>query len=246
MNSIIDKMLTLTAEIAEELLAAKDAGMESLQPKAKLLIIELAEQAAKLPDGSAEPQEAVHEAEAETEAETEEITAIETTVAETVGEKEPEEEEKDAVPEIDETETPEIAVTETVTVSEPEPEPVAMTEPAPEPVKDEPEPTPEPAPEPKPEPVKEPEPVPVKEPEPAQAPVDLSLWRQLFSINDLFYFRRELFHGSDTLFNEALGRIGNARSSADVRTILQNNYGIDLRLRPAKEFMNIVSMAFEY
>lgn len=59
MNPVIDRMLGLTADIAEELLAAKDAGSDSLPEGLKLKIISLAELAATVdtaPSPSAEPE----------------------------------------------------------------------------------------------------------------------------------------------------------------------------------------------
>lgn len=76
------------------------------------------------------------------------------------------------------------------------------------------------------------------------APVDIALWRQAFSINDLYLFRHELFRDSDTLLNQALGEIGQATSPLEVRDIMVNRYGIDPRRQAAKEFLNIVTSFF--
>ncbi len=50
MNPVIDKMLTVTAEIAEQLRAVKDRGADGLPAEAKLRIIELAEMASQVPE----------------------------------------------------------------------------------------------------------------------------------------------------------------------------------------------------
>lgn len=91
------------------------------------------------------------------------------------------------------------------------------------------------------EPVSEAE---VNTPEPAPV-ADLRLWRSLFSINDMFLFRRELFNGSESLMNDALAHIGTVSDIATVRQVLADRYGIDLRSRPAKDFMAIISTLFE-
>lgn len=57
MNPVIDKMLTVTAEIAEQLLAVKDRGADGLPAEAKLRIIELAEMASQVPETEAMPTE---------------------------------------------------------------------------------------------------------------------------------------------------------------------------------------------
>lgn len=59
MNPVIDRMLGLTADIAEELLATKDVGSDSLPEGLKLKIISLAELAASVdttPSPAAEPE----------------------------------------------------------------------------------------------------------------------------------------------------------------------------------------------
>ncbi|MDE5633634.1 MAG: hypothetical protein K2I51_03075, partial [Muribaculaceae bacterium] len=74
--------------------------------------------------------------------------------------------------------------------------------------------------------------------------VDLSLWRSLFSINDMYLFRRELFNGSEALMADALATIGTAESLDQVRAILADRYGIDLRTRTAKDFITAISTLF--
>lgn len=185
---VLTEMINLAAEIAEQLLVAKDNDSQGLLPKTKLDIIRLAELAATMPD----------------------------------------------LPE------------------EPEPEPEQESEPTPEP---EPEPIPEEEPVlPEEEPVYAPEPEPAKEtpkvaaesfqPAPATGLVAAQL-RRMFSLNDLFLFRRELFQGSQVLFDQALEDVGTCSSATQAREILVNNYAIDPKRPEAKEFLGVISGLFE-
>ncbi|MCM1071230.1 MAG: hypothetical protein NC391_06305 [Alistipes timonensis] len=179
---VLTEMINLAAEIAEQLLVAKDNESDGLLPKTKLDIIRLAELAATLPD----------------------------------------------LPE-----------------PTPEPEPVPKAEPAPEP---------EPARDcgeataelPKPEP---PEPEPELPKPQAPAPSEQGLvaaeLRRLFSLNDLFLFRRELFQGSQVLFDRALEDVGACSSAPEAREILVNNYALDPKRPEAKEFLAVISGLFE-
>lgn len=200
MNPIIDKMLTVTADIAENLLSAKDSGASFLDADTKLLIIQLAELASNLPDKDEETGG---------ETETSKISEVHIPeVAETTPAEEPEsyitqEEQHGQGYEYEEEESEEQENEE----QEPETD--------------------------------------FQEPTPTAEAVDLSLWRQLFSINDMFLFRRELFNGSETLFNTALGEIGQSRSVDEVRLVLTDRYGIDLRQKTAKEFLSVISTVFE-
>lgn len=182
---VLTEMINLAAEIAEQLLVAKDNESEGLAPRTKLDIIRLAELAASLPDL-------------------------------------PEKPEVEAVPEP----VREIYV-------EPEPEPI------PEP---EPEPLPEPA-YPEPTPVYIPEPEPIAAPEPAG--LVAAQLRKMFSLNDLFLFRRELFQGSQVLFDRALEDVGTCSSATEAREKLVNNYALDPKRPEAKEFLAVISGLFE-
>lgn len=175
---VLTEMINLAAEIAEQLLVAKDNDSEGLLPKTKLDIIRLAELAATMPDITEE-------------APAEEI---------------------------------------------PEPEPEAFPEP---------EPIPVPSVEPKPS--IEPEPEPVAEPEPETETPGLvaAELRRMFSLNDLFLFRRELFQGSQVLFDRALEDVGRCSSASQAREILINNYAIDPKRPEAKEFLAVISGLFE-
>lgn len=175
---VLTEMINLAAEIAEQLLVAKDNDSDGLLPRTKLDIIRLAELAATMPDL---PEEEAAEEAAE-------------------------------------------------------------------------EPDEEPAPDPAEEPVEEPveEPLPQEEPQPAPAaeaaaPTGLvaAQLRRMFSLNDLFLFRRELFQGSQVLFDNALEEVGTCSSATQAREILVNNYALDPRRPEAKEFIGVISGLFE-
>lgn len=207
MNSTIDRMLTLTAGIAEQLLETKDLGRASLTGQTKLDIISLAELAATLPDYEPAPvsSERSDGSDGSDMSDTSDVTA-------------PAPEVRYEVPVPD---SPEEMVAEPGTVTE------TVSEPVSEPVS---------------ESLAETERV--ATPATDDAPVDIALWRQAFSINDLYLFRHELFRDSDTLLNQALGEIGQATSPLEVRDIMVNRYGIDPRRQAAKEFLNIVTSFF--
>lgn len=215
MNSTIDRMLTLTAGIAEQLLETKDLGRASLTGQTKLDIISLAELAATLPDYESAPvsSEWSDGSDKSDGSDESDVTApapevryevpVQVASAEVVTESEV----------VAEPETVTDTVTETEPVTEPVAESLTETEPDIAPTADD-------------------------------APVDIALWRQAFSINDLYLFRHELFRDSDTLLNQALGEIGQATSPLEVRDIMVNRYGIDPRRQAAKEFLNIVTSFF--
>lgn len=175
---VLTEMINLAAEIAEQLLVAKDNDSEGLLPKTKLDIIRLAELAATMPDITEE-------------APAEEI---------------------------------------------PEPEPEAFPEP---------EPIPVPSVEPKPSVKPEPEPVAEPEPETDTPGLVAAELRRMFSLNDLFLFRRELFQGSQVLFDRALEDVGRCSSASQAREILTDNYAIDPKRPEAKEFLAVISGLFD-
>ena len=222
MNPVIDKMLTVTAEIAEQLLAVKDRGADGLPAEAKLRIIELAEMASQVPETEAMPTEPQ-----EPDTEPEETSAMEeaTQPAEGV---EMENEVEDEVPTGDEppAQEEEPAREEPALMSDEEfyfdPGAAEQAQPETYPEADAAE-----------------APLPESRPD-----VDLSLWRSLFSINDMYLFRRELFNGSEALMADALATIGTAESLDQVRAILADRYGIDLRTRTAKDFITAISTLF--
>lgn len=221
MNSTIDRMLTLTAGIAEQLLETKDLGRASLTGQTKLDIISLAELAATLPDYEPAPvsSERSDESDGSDKSDMSDMSDESDVTAPT-----PEVRYEVPVPDSSEeimAEPETVAETVTETVSEPVSEPVSesVSESLAE----------------------------TEAPGAADtddAPVDITLWRQAFSINDLYLFRHELFRDSDTLLNQALGEIGQATSPLEVRDIMVNRYGIDPRRQAAKEFLNIVTSFF--
>lgn len=220
MNSTIDRMLTLTAGIAEQLLETKDLGRASLTGQTKLDIISLAELAATLPDY--EPAAVPVPSDMSDRSDGSDLSDMsdESDVTATA----PEVRYEVPVPV-----APAEVVTEPEVMADPETvtDTVTETEPVPEPVAESPAET-------------EPDIAPAAN----DAPVDITLWRQAFSINDLYLFRHELFRDSDTLLNQALGEIGQATSPLEVRDIMVNRYGIDPRRQAAKEFLNIVTSFF--
>lgn len=230
MNPTIDRMLELTADIADELLKIKDSGRDALPAELKLNIISLAEIASGTPDAAPEPEpvpdpEPIRESEPVPEPEpitsTEEVE--ETTIAEVAASAEFEEEEDADI--------------------NPEPEPESIQLPTPEP---EPEPEPEPDTESKPETVPVSETVPEPQPEPEKkafriAPAAL---RQAFSINDAFLFRREIFGGSKESFDEALAHMANLNSRRALQEYLVEDLGLNLNESPGREFYDTLEVFF--
>lgn len=226
MNPTIDRMLELTADIADELLKIKDSGRDALPAELKLNIISLAEIASGTPDAAPEPEpvpdpEPIRESEPVPEPEpitsTEEVE--ETTIAEVAASAEFEEEEDADI--------------------NPEPEPESIQLPTPEP-------------EPEPDTESKPETVPVSEtesepqPEPANkafriAPAAL---RQAFSINDAFLFRREIFGGSKESFDEALAHMANLNSRRALQEYLVEDLGLNLNESPGREFYDTLEVFF--
>lgn len=215
MNSTIDHMLTLTAGIAEQLLETKDLGRASLTWQTKLDIISLAELAATLPDYEPAPVSS-ERSDGSDGSDMSDESDVTAPAPEVRYEVPVQVAPAEVVTESEVMAEPE-TVTDTVTETEPVTEPVAesLTE-------------------------TEPDIAPTAD----DAPVDIALWRQAFSINDLYLFRHELFRDSDTLLNQALGEIGQATSPLEVRDIMVNRYGIDPRRQAAKEFLNIVTSFF--
>lgn len=224
MNPTIDRMLELTADIADELLKIKDSGRDALPAELKLNIISLAEIASGTPDAAPEPEpvpdpEPIRESEPVPEPEpitsTEEVE--ETTIAEVAASAEFEEEEDADI--------------------NPEPEPESIQLPTPEP---EPEPEPVSEPEPQPEVVPEPQP----EPENKAFRIAPAALRQAFSINDAFLFRREIFGGSKESFDEALAHMANLNSRRALQEYLVEDLGLNLNESPGREFYDTLEVFF--
>lgn len=258
MNPTIDRMLELTADIADELLKIKDSGCNALPAELKLNIISLAEIASGTPDAAPEPEpipepipepapepEPIRESESVPESEpvtsTEEVE--ETTIAEVAASAEFEEEEDADInpepePESIQLPTPEPGP-EPEPVSEPEPQPASESQsvPASETVL---EPEPEPEPEPQPEVVPEPQP----EPENKAFRIAPAALRQAFSINDAFLFRREIFGGSKESFDEALAHMANLNSRRALQEYLVEDLGLNLNESPGREFYDTLEVFF--
>lgn len=243
MNPVIDQMLALTADIAEELLLIKDAERDTLPDGLKLKIISLAELAATS-DG-AQPQEdtAVEENVAVTEDDAAEIENAEfeeeADADVNLAEEQPETEETPTVQEEKELyeEDKEMPDSTPEITPESDCEPIEEPEPA-----EEPEPVEESGPASEHEP--EPEPTPestliqaiveeVETPRRNISPTDIY---RTFSINDAFFYRREIFGGSRQQMMESLVQISMLPDRAALREYLVERLGLNLDETPGKEF----------
>lgn len=219
-NPTIDRMLGLTADIAEELLLVKDAGSDTLPDGLKLKIISLAELAAttdapvSADDASpSEPEEVATEEAAEVTEGAQAMETEETMEAEAISEAEPPSEPSSQSRE------------EEVEAALQEEEEEAV--PADEPTVD--------------------EPVPVPVPVPDSLPVrrlDPKALFQAFSINDAFLFRREIFGGAKEGFLDSLDHIATLPDSGALREYLSGNLGLDLDRYPGKEFYQSLVVFF--
>lgn len=77
------------------------------------------------------------------------------------------------------------------------------------------------------------------EPSPAQ------LLRKMFTISDIYLFRRELFNNSDAEFNDALGRIANTSSMDEAREYLLYALGLDAKKEETQMFLSQLEALFE-
>ncbi len=241
MNPVIDQMLALTADIAEELLLIKDAERDTLPDGLKLKIISLAELAATS-DG-AQPQEdtAVEENVAVTEDDAAEIENAEfeeeadADADVNLAEEQPETEETPTVQEEKELYEEDKEIPD----STPEITPESDCEPVEEPDSvEEPETASEPEPEPAPEPAPEDTSTPpiveeVETPRRNISPTDIY---RTFSINDAFFYRREIFGGSRQQMMESLVQISMLPDRAALREYLVERLGLNLDETPGKEF----------
>lgn len=73
------------------------------------------------------------------------------------------------------------------------------------------------------------------------AVANVSYLRKAFSLNDLFYYRRTLFHGSQAAFNDALGRLASVKSPDEIESVLAGEFGIDITTDEAVSFISLVS-----
>lgn len=229
MNSTVDRMLGLTADIAEELLLVKDAGCDSLPDGLKLKIISLAELAATTdapgPAGhipsttpsagvSAEITEGAQAMEAEESMEAEAISETETAAQPSVV-TEPEveapvESDLDVAPHADpphEDATPRESTHEEWANEE---APRENTEGSCIAVRH----------------------------------VDPKALFQAFSINDAFLFRREIFGGSKERFFDSLDHIATLPDREALQQYLAGNLGLDLDQYPGKDFYKAIAVFF--
>lgn len=225
---LIDKMLGLTADIAEELLLIKDAGGASLPDGLKLKIISLAELAASSGPESACPpaidedvQHGMPDAETIAEAESAEFEemaeADEPEVSSASGNQE--------VPEVIEVGGEASDASEAGCVSIPVHENDCET--APEHVPAEPV-------------IAEPSDSQLAADSQRPAHVSAGDLRRAFSINDAFLFRREIFGGSKELFHETLARIATFSTPLQVRDFLKEELRVDPDETPGKEFLEVL------
>lgn len=236
MNPTIDRMLELTADIADELLKIKDSGRDALPAELKLNIISLAEIASGTPDAAPEPVP-IPEPEPEPIREPELVLESEPV---------PEPEPITSTEEVEETTIAEVAASAEFEEEEdadinPEPEPESIQLPTPEP-----EPEPEPDTESKPEtmPISETVSEPQPEPENKAFRIAPAALRQAFSINDAFLFRREIFGGSKESFDEAIAHMANLNSRRALQEYLVEDLGLNLNESPGREFYDTLEVFF--
>lgn len=233
MNPVIDQMLALTADIAEELLLIKDAERDTLPDGLKLKIISLAELAAASDGVLPQEDTAVEENVAVTEDDAAEIENAEfeeeADADVNLAEEQPETEETPTVQEEKEL----YEEDEEMPDSMPEITPESDCEPVEEPETAS-EPEPEPAPEPAPEDTSTPAIVEeVETPRRNISPTDIY---RTFSINDAFFYRREIFGGSRQQMMESLVQISMLPDRAALREYLVERLGLNLDETPGKEF----------
>jgi hypothetical protein len=247
MNSTIDKMLGLTADIADELLQLKDNEQNLIPDELKIKIISLAELAAAQTDmaediPAEEAEEIVIE---ETEPKAEESSLEEAEPSEAAVAEEPAEEEIEAEPEelveIELNEEPnEESIQEEAEV-EPTAEPIGEPIAEPVAVEDvEPQAEPIPVAEPKEGLMPSVEPAEVKEAAPVEMLIDPKALQRAFSINDAFFFRREIFGGSKEAFEHALNHVATLKDYHQLQHFLVERLDLNLNKTPGKDFYQIL------
>ena len=147
----------------------------------------------------------------------------------------------------------------------PVPEPAPFRKPEPEPFREpepEPELEPEPIPVPEPEPEPEPEPIPIPEPAPAPAPVverpvaspeeridtvntEAMRGRLVFSINDRYRFKRELFDNSDIQFNATLSMVASMENYEEAEGYFLDELNWNEESEEVKAFLDILKNYFK-
>lgn len=222
MNGTIGQMLTLTADIAETLLAIKDTDssitpelidkIEQLHTLAQLPVETVADvEEPELPAELSPKEEIQCEpiAEANRQAPPEQEECLEITE---------QEESVQAIPEAPEApEIPEVPkIPETLETLE---TPVTPEEP------EEPE---------------EPE----QEEQASVTSLSPATLREAMSLNDLFLYRRTLFGGSAAAFNDALTQIATFSHISEVRNFMRDTLHINMKTSEAKDFLNIMAPFF--
>lgn len=245
-DRIIDRMLDLTAGIADELLLLKDAQANRLPDGLKLKIISLAELAAipsgddREEDASGEEPEAgsipsVRESDVVRSAEFEEVAD-----AGDVPSAEPKEAPGPAASETENREPRNSAKEETEEILEMIPDEVPESSVTPPPVEAPMPPIPPTVPAATP-PAAPRKPVPAVCAAPAMTVAD---FQKAFSINDAFLFRREIFNGSRERLNDSLEIISHFQTAGQLRTYLETSLGLDLNQAPGKEFYEALRTFF--
>lgn len=225
-NPIIDDMLNLTADIAEELLRLKDAELGELPDGLKLKIISLAELAAT-PTCQAVEENAVSS----------DLTEVENEHSETVSEV------KDELVSEPESEPYSVTtITEVESVAAEAAESAAAAAAAAEEEEEEEE-----------EPISAPQPQLQPQREPAYEkrhfkerqqlnPADL---QRVFSINDEFLFCREIFKGEKSEYLRALDYIAKLPNRWALQVFLVEELGLNLNESPGKEFYQTLVVFFK-
>lgn len=135
----------------------------------------------------------------------------------------------------------------------PVPEPAPFRKPEPEPFRE---------PEPEPELEPEPEPIPIPEPAPAPAPVverpvaspeeridtvntEAMRGRLVFSINDRYRFKRELFDNSDIQFNATLSMVASMENYEEAEGYFLDELNWNEESEEVKAFLDILKNYFK-
>lgn len=106
------------------------------------------------------------------------------------------------------------------------------------------EPEPEVVPEPTPEPEPAPEPAPQPVTAPKTQPVALGDIRKAMTLNDKFYFRRELFGNSDGDFNDTLDLLTSMESFEEAEEYMYHDMQWDRENSVVADFMAVIEAHF--
>ena len=77
--------------------------------------------------------------------------------------------------------------------------------------------------------------------EPTVGAASVRSLRKAFSLNDLFFYRRVLFRGSQELFNEALEALSSASSPDDAAAVMRDRFRIDTESDDAVAFIDHIT-----